>query len=189
MRPTSCWVCHGENAEGRLGPTLLNGPTAADIYDQIQSNPQMGMLEMEMKPTDEDLVAIALYLHNLAGLPMDETLVDELHNSLAQAKALQFEAVKYPKSERDLAVEKIESFETVLANWQRKAKTGSLARSYEVRVLQTFEPGEPKFTPEKARLTFMRTSAIQAIRHCSPRASSTRHQASSWWVVSRARRS
>ncbi len=154
MRPTSCWVCHGENAEGRLGPTLLNGSTAADIYDQIQSNPQMGMLEMEMKPTDEDLVAIALYLRKLAGLPMDGALVDELHKSLAQAKALQLETVKYPKSERDLAVEKIESFDTVLSNWQRKAKTGSLARSYEVRVLQTFEPGEPKFTPEKGKTYF-----------------------------------
>ncbi|MEE8077998.1 MAG: hypothetical protein V3T18_03295 [Pseudomonadales bacterium] len=49
MWPTSCRVCHGENGKGRLGTTLLNGPTAADICDQIQSKPHMGMIEMEMR--------------------------------------------------------------------------------------------------------------------------------------------
>jgi len=23
----SCWICHGENADGLIGPTLLHGPT------------------------------------------------------------------------------------------------------------------------------------------------------------------
>ena len=96
MWPTSCWVCHGENGEGRLGPTLLNGPRAADICDQIQSNSQMGMIERELNPADEDLVAIALYLRKLVALPMDGALLDELHKSLAQAKALQLETVEYP---------------------------------------------------------------------------------------------
>ena len=153
-RPVSCWVCHGENGEGRVGPTLLNGPTAADIYDQIQSNPQMGMLQRELNPTDEDLVAIALYLRKLGGLPVDEALSAELYKSLVQMKEQQAETVEYPKSERDLAVEKIESFETVLAGWQRKSKTGSLAKNYEVQVLQTFAPGKPLFKPEKGKTYF-----------------------------------
>ncbi|MCH7506495.1 MAG: c-type cytochrome [Proteobacteria bacterium] len=154
MLPVSCWVCHGENGEGLVGPSLLYGPTAADIYDQIQSNPQMGMLEKELKLTDEDLVAIALYMRKLAKLPIDEALPAELYKSLAQIKALKSEEVEYPKSERDLAVEKIESFATVLSTWQRKAKLGSLARSYEVRVVQTFPPGEPIFKPEKGKTYF-----------------------------------
>lgn len=157
MRPVSCWVCHGENAEGRVGPMLLNGPTAADIFDQIQSNPQMGMLERELNPTDEDLVAIALYLRQLAELPISADLTAELYKSLAQRKAQQADAVEYPKSVRDLAVEQIESFDTVIEGWERKAQQGSLAKSYEVRVLQTFEPGTPKFEPEKGKTYFYET--------------------------------
>ena len=154
MRPVSCWVCHGEKGEGRVGPALLKGQTAADIYYQIQSNPQMGMLQSELNPTDEDLVAIALYLRKLGGLSMDEALSVELYKSLAQMKARQAAVVEYPMSERDRAVAKVESFATVLSNWQRKSKTGSLARSYEVKVLQTFAAEEAAFKPENGKTYF-----------------------------------
>ena len=30
----SCWVCHGDNAEGGVGPTLHHGPTPLDIQEQ-----------------------------------------------------------------------------------------------------------------------------------------------------------
>ena len=30
----SCWICHGENAEGLLGPSLQHGPTPMEIQAQ-----------------------------------------------------------------------------------------------------------------------------------------------------------
>jgi len=181
MRPVSCWVCHGDNAEGRVGPSLLNGPTAADIYDQIQSNPQMGMLQRELNLTDKDIVALALYLRNLADLPTDEALRADLYVSLAQMKALQSEAVEYPMSERDLAVEKIQSFDTVISNWERKSKPGSIGHSYDVRVLQTFAAGKPKFKPENGKTYFYETIGYSSNPSLMP--TGFKNAASSQFVV------
>ncbi len=153
-KPVSCWVCHGEKAEGRVGPALLTGPSAAFIWEQIQSNPQMGIIASELKPTDDDLVGVALYIRELAGLDVDVKLVEALRSELATAKSMQVEEAVTIKSSRDLAVEKIETFASVLADWQRKSRTGSLARSYESRVLATFDPGEAKFTPQPGKTYF-----------------------------------
>jgi mono/diheme cytochrome c family protein len=121
-KPVSCWVCHGENGEGRVGPSLLTGPSAATIWDQMRSNPQMGIIASELNPTDQDLVAVSLYIRKLAGMPVDEDLLNSMMMELTALKAVQVEEVVNLKTDRDLAVEKIESFETVLADWQRRAK-------------------------------------------------------------------
>ena len=62
-----CWVCHGPTAEGLVGPTLHFGPTPVDIFDQLESNPMMGVIVSEMDPSDADLEAIAMYIRTLAG--------------------------------------------------------------------------------------------------------------------------
>jgi len=144
-----CWVCHAQSGEGLLGPSLLNGPTPADIYDQLQTNPMMGVIVQEVNPTDEDLVALSMYIRQLAGLPLTATLPDEYRQALAAMKASRPAEVEFPKTERDLAVEAIESFGSVLTDWERKANPGSIARSYETRVVATFDPGEPKFEPQR----------------------------------------
>ena len=114
----------------------------------------MGFLAQELNPTDDDLVGVALYIRQLTGQDFDQSMVDQLYAELeAQIAALGEEAV-FPKSERDLAVEKVETFDSVLADWSRKAKTGNIMKTYQTRVLQTWEPGEPAFTPEPGKTYF-----------------------------------
>ena len=149
-----CWVCHAESGEGLVGPTLLNGITAADIFDQLESNPIMGVIVQEMNPSDEDLVALSAYISQLAGLDLTSALVDEQRQALAAAKAARPQRVAFPKTERDLVVESIQSFGSVLTDWQRKAAAGRLARSYSSETLETFDPGEPRFEPEPGRTYF-----------------------------------
>ena len=113
-----------------MGPSLLSGPTPADIFDQLETNPLMGVIMQEMDPSDQDLVAISMYIRQLAGLELASTLPDEYRQALAAAKANRPVRLEFPKTDRDLAVESIESFGSVLTGWRRKAATGSLAASY-----------------------------------------------------------
>ena len=115
----------------------------------------MGIIAAELNPTDKDLVAVSLYIRKLAGLPIDDGLFNSMMMELTALKAVQVEEVVNLKTDRDLAVEKIESFETVLADWQRRAKTGSLKRTYETRVLTTFDPGEARFEPQARQDLFL----------------------------------
>ena len=149
-----CWVCHAESGAGLMGPSLLSGPTPADIFDQLETNPIMGVIMQEMNPSDQDLVAISMYIRQLAGLELSSTLPDEYRQALAAARASRPARLEFPKTDRDLAVESIESFGSVLTGWRRKATTGSLAASYTSEVLATFDPGQPKFEPEPGRTYF-----------------------------------
>jgi DNA-binding beta-propeller fold protein YncE/mono/diheme cytochrome c family protein len=144
-----CWVCHAQSGEGLLGPSLLNGPTPADIYNQLQTNPMMGVIVQEVNPSDEDLIALSMYIRQLAGLPLTDTIPAEYRQALAAMKASRPAEFEFPKTERDLAVEAIESFGSVLTDWERKADPGSIARSYASRVVATFDAGEPKFEPQR----------------------------------------
>jgi mono/diheme cytochrome c family protein len=149
-----CWVCHAANGEGLVGPTLLNGPTPAEILDQLETNPMMGVIVQEMDPTDDDLIAISLYIRQLAGLPLDTNLPEEYQASLAAVRANRPAEVTFPKTERDLVVESIQSYGSVLTDWQRRANTGTVLRQYQVELLATFEPGEAKFEPQPNRTYF-----------------------------------
>ena len=51
----SCWVCHGDEAEGRIGPSLQYGPTPMAIQEQLDSNPQMGVIVTELNPSADDI--------------------------------------------------------------------------------------------------------------------------------------
>jgi len=64
-----CWVCHSKTGEGLVGPSLLFGPTPAQIFEQMMGNPQMAIIEQVLKPDNEDLIAVAMYIRTLGGLP------------------------------------------------------------------------------------------------------------------------
>jgi len=72
-----CWVCHAKTGEGLVGPSLLYGPTPAQILEQLLENPQMAIIGQVLKPDNEDLVAVALYIRTLAGLPLEEEMTYE----------------------------------------------------------------------------------------------------------------
>ena len=149
-----CWVCHGETAQGVVGPTLHFGPTPVDIFDQLESNPMMGVIVSEMDPSDADLEAIAMYIRTLADLPLELGLVEDWRTALELVKANQAQQQEFAKTPRDLQVEAIETFASVEETWTRRAKEGSLKSDYQTEVVATFDPGEPKFTPEPGKTYF-----------------------------------
>ena len=149
-----CHVCHGPDAQGLVGPTLHFGPTPVDIFDQLESNPMMGVIVAEMDPSDADLEAIAMYVRTLADLPPDIGLVQGWRDALAAVRANQGEEQVFAKTPRDLQVEAIEQFDTLQATWTRRAKEGNLTSHYQTEVIATFDPGEPKFTPEPGKTYF-----------------------------------
>ena len=149
-----CWVCHGETAQGVVGPTLHFGPTPVDIFDQLESNPMMGVIVSEMDPSDADLEAIAMYIRTLADLPLELGLVEDWRTALSLVKANQVQQQEFAKTPRDLQVEAIETFASVEETWTRRAKEGSLKSDYQTEVVATFDPGEPKFTPEPGKTYF-----------------------------------
>ena len=149
-----CWVCHSETGAGGLGPSLHFGPTPADIFDQLESNPIMGVIVSEMDPSDNDLVAISMYIRTLAELPLDSGLPREWLESLAAVRENQAEQLEFAKTPRDLQVEAIETFASVQETWTRRSKEGSVWSEYPSRVVATFDPGEPKFQPEPGKTYF-----------------------------------
>lgn len=149
-----CHVCHGPNAQGLVGPTLHFGPTPVDIFDQLESNPMMGVIVAEMDPSDADLEAIAMYIRTLADLPLELGLVEDWRTALAIVKANQAPQAEFLKTPRDLQVEEIETFASVQETWTRRAREGNLTSHYQTEVIATFDPGEPKFTPEPGKTYF-----------------------------------
>jgi len=151
---TGCATCHADTGEGLVGPSLHFGPTPVDIFDQLESNPVMGVVVSEMDPSDEDLVAISLYIRTLADLPLEAALPERWLSNLAIVKANQVRDFEFAKTPRDLQVEGIERYEVLAANWTRRAREGSLLSHYETEVVATFNPGQPKFTPEPGKTYF-----------------------------------
>ena len=149
-----CWVCHSETGEGLVGPSLHFGPTPVDIFDQLESNPVMGVIVSEMNPSDDDLVAISLYIRTLADLPLESGLPQEWLAALATVKANQAEELEFAKTPRDLQVEAIETFASVQETWTRRAKEGSVWSEYPSRIVATWDPGEPKFEPQPGKTYF-----------------------------------
>jgi mono/diheme cytochrome c family protein len=149
-----CWVCHGQTGTGGVGPSLHFGPTPMNIFDQAESNEIMAPVLQELNPTDEDYLGLALYIRELAGLPPAEAPIDEWREGIVQVREAAASGQLFAKTAYDRKVEEIESFETVLATWTRRAKEGSLKSDYPARVVRTWEPGEPKFRPRPNGLYF-----------------------------------
>ena len=171
----SCWVCHGDDAEGRVGPTLQHGPTPMDIQEQLDANPQMGVIVAELNPDAEDLMALATYLGGLDGVPVEPALLEDWREQLTAMLAARAPQAEFFLTERDKMVLQIQSFESVLTDWQRRAKTGSLRRDYDVQVLAEYEPAEQVFFPEPGKLYFYQNTGQTARRvtDVSTRAEST----------------
>ena len=149
-----CWVCHSDTGEGLVGPSLHFGPTPADIFDQLESNPIMGVIVNEMDPSDDDLVAISMYIRTLADLPLDSGLPREWLESLDVVRENQAEQLEFVKTPRDLQIEAIETFTSLQETWTRRAEEGNLTSHYQTQVIATFDPGEPKFQPEPGKTYF-----------------------------------
>ena len=160
----SCWVCHGDNAEGGVGPTLQHGPTPMDIQEQLASNPQMGVIVAELDPDVDDLIALSVYLGSLSGDPVSATQVSDWRTQLAAIEAARAPEEVFYVSDRDRKVMDIMSFDTVLEDWTRHARTGSLKRDYAVKVLATYAPGEQVFFPEAGELYFYENVGTNARR-------------------------
>lgn len=158
-----CWVCHQETGEGLVGPSLLFGPTPMDIFDQLESNPVMGVIVAELDPSDEDLVAISMHIRTLADLPVSAELAEQYRAELAAYKASRPADIQFARTERDLAVEAIESFGSVITGWERRAKEGSVLSHYETQVIAEFDPGEPKFTPEPGKTYFYENTGTNSV--------------------------
>ena len=88
------------------------------------------------------------------GLPLDAALPDRWLANLAIIKANSVRDFEFAKTPRDLQVEGIERYEDLAANWTRRANEGSLLSHYQTEVVATFDPGEPKFTPEPGKTYF-----------------------------------
>ncbi|MFL2547235.1 MAG: hypothetical protein ACJ0SL_07725 [Candidatus Rariloculaceae bacterium] len=146
-----CRVCHADTGEGLVGPSLLFGPTPVDIFDQLESNPVMGVIVTEMDPNDEDLVALSLYIRTLAGLALEADLPGQWRAQLATVKSNQAEQVKFAKTEWELQVEAIQNYEALQSNWTRRSQPGSLLSHYETEVLDEWDAGEPRFEPQPGK--------------------------------------
>ena len=158
----SCWICHGENAEGLIGPSLQHGPTPMDIQAQLDSNPQMAVIVAELNPDAEDLVALATYIRDMTENPVGTDEIANWRVALAQMATAQRPETEVVLTERDKLVMQIQSFDTVLADWPQHAKMGSLKLDYNVQVLETFEAGEQVFFPEPHGLYFYENTATTA---------------------------
>jgi DNA-binding beta-propeller fold protein YncE/mono/diheme cytochrome c family protein len=156
-----CWVCHGPQADGLVGPSLHFGPTPTDIYAQLESNPMMAPVMTELNPTDEDLVGVALYIRTLAGLPLDPSLPEEWMEDMAAVRAAQANGPQFTKTAYDLKVEAVESFGSVLTSWERRAKTGNIKSDYDAKVVKTWDAGQPKFKPKKNHMYFYENLGVQ----------------------------
>ena len=146
-----CWVCHAETGEGLIGPSLHFGPTPADIFDQLQGNAVMSAIVSEMNPSDDDLVAMSMYIRSLAGLPLEATLPGEWRTALAAVKANQAERLEFERTARDRQIEGIETFESMQETWTRRSIEGSVWSDYPSRIVATWDPGEPKFEPQPGK--------------------------------------
>jgi len=150
--PASCSTCHGEKAEGLIGPSLAFGPSPYDIHYQFLSNPQMAPLHSILKPTNDDLLSLSVYVAALTGTALPAVEIDKYKATLKSIRPPV--TIKPVFSARDQLVEKIQAYQTVVDDWQRKAKTGSLKRDYKVDVAAEYDPGPVIFNPEPGKTYF-----------------------------------
>ena len=104
----SCWICHGENAEGLIGPSPQHGPTPMDIQVQLDANPQMAVIVSDLNPQAEDLVALATYIRDRFDNPVSQ-------EEIAEMAAASVPETEFFLTERDRLVIQIQPFDTVRA--------------------------------------------------------------------------
>lgn len=160
----SCWVCHGKTAEGVVGPSLRYGPSPALIMQKLNSVPQMGAIKAELNPETDDLLALATYISGLYERTVSLDQISEWRGELEQLAALNVKKIDAPLSPRDKKILEIQSFDTVLTDWQRHAKPGSLKRDYDVRTIAEYEAADVVFSPKPNGLYFYQNTGTSAGR-------------------------
>ena len=94
-------MCHGDNAEGGVGPTLHHGPTPLDIQEQLDANPQMGVIVSELNPDVDDLVALSVYIGELGGNSTDAGEIAQWRAELTAMLEAKGRTVEFALSARD----------------------------------------------------------------------------------------
>ena len=149
QQEASCKTCHGENGEGLIGPSIQYGPTPFDIHYQLNTNPQMAALRQELDPSNDDLIAVSVYIRRMAGAEPADIDLEGLRATLNSIQG--YSAVPdYFMTDRDKSIQAIESFDSVLLDWKRRSKSGNIKHSYEVREVAVFDPGEAKFGEKRS---------------------------------------
>jgi mono/diheme cytochrome c family protein len=164
MDVAMCWVCHGTDSKGDVGPALDYGPTPFDISYMLRTNPEMAGVREVLQATNEDLLALSVYIRDLNGLNLSDETVAELASTFNSIRSFsEYDATDdFVLTARDSLVEEIEPFATVLADWERRAKPGNIMRTYQVEVAATFDPGEPKFDPQPGKTYFYENTGAAA---------------------------
>lgn len=160
--PSGCQDCHGTDALGETGPAIDFGPTPAEITLELQATPEMAEVREDLGLDDESILAIAVYIRDLTGVPAERIDVATLRNTLDQVAVAEQAPVQL--SERIQKLQEIEDFSGVLEQWERRAGPGSLMRHYEVEVIAEFEPGEPAFEPEPGTTYFYENTGTFGVR-------------------------
>ena len=151
----ACADCHGDLGEGIDGPSLTYGPTAYDIYYQLNTNPEMAESRDEMRASNDEIVALAAYVLDLTGGTVTAEVIAENVGSVANARDFEeFIPETYLLSAYDQGISVIEDQDEALSNWQRRAQTGNIMRTFQSQVVATWDPGEPKFEPEPGKVYF-----------------------------------
>ena len=167
----SCVDCHGaDGAGGLLAPSLDASVTPRAIDYQLRTNPEMAELADMLDATPDDLLALSVFIRELTG--GEEGAIDV---AALQAQAPEPETVDAPAepatapsstaSERDAMIRAVEDFSVVVDTWERRARPGSLLRTYDVTVTAEFDPGEPKFTPEPGKTYFYENVGTRGTRN------------------------
>jgi DNA-binding beta-propeller fold protein YncE len=153
-QPASCAVCHKQDGTGLIGPDITYGPAPAVILEQMLNNPQMAGISAELKANNEDLIALSVYIRSLTGIETTETTLVNERAQLISARAKTETDLIFPKTARDEAVEAVQTWDSVIADWQPRANEGPLLAHYDSKIVATFDPGKPKFKPRKGKTYF-----------------------------------
>lgn len=161
----ACYACHGAKGEGGVGPALnVEAPAPSEILYQMETNPKMGGVINTMQPLGSaHIFALSMYIRTLTG---EKTSGRQFQELVANANAslggrvavMTFELTPYEEK-----VAAVETWDGVVKNWQRRAKTGSLKHDYQLKVLETFEAGKPKFTPQPGKTYWYENAGISNV--------------------------
>ena len=152
-------------------PPLDAGITPRAIDYQLRTNPEMAELADTLQATQQDLLALSVYIRELTGDPADSVAVAALAAEAPVAEAGEPAAEQAATagvaagSERLAMLQAVEDFSVVVDTWERRAREGSLMRTYEVTVAAEFDPGEPKFTPEPGKTYFYENAGTRGTRN------------------------
>ncbi len=159
----ACVACHGENATGGEGPAMnIDRIVPGMVLYNLHANAKMVGIDEFMAPvTPNKLYALSVYLGTEAGLETSEEDLDSLFAGAQSAiESAQTVSTYYMSRMYNFSRTPKEMFTDVQANWERKAETGSLKRTYDAEVVWDFEPGEPKFTPEPGKTYFYEAAGV-----------------------------